>query len=132
MGSPFKKPGTNPKLLFLIDGLGALLSALFLGIILVHFEDIFGMPQAVLYPLAGVACLFAVYSLCCYVLVRRRWAVFFWIIALANVLYACATLGLLVIQHDALTCWGWGYFVLELGIIGGLVGLEIKAASKKG
>ena len=43
----------HPKKLFLIDGLGAMLSAFLLGIVLVELETIFGIPTSVLYWLAS-------------------------------------------------------------------------------
>ena len=48
----------NPKKLFLIDSLGALISAVMLGLVLTRFEHIFGMPQNVLYFLSFIACTF--------------------------------------------------------------------------
>lgn len=98
----------RPKTLFLPDGLGALLSALCLGVVLVRFEAFFGMPRAVLYPLAGVAGLFAVYSLCCYVFVIQNRSVFLRVIATANLIYGCVTVGLLVLYRQELTLWGVG------------------------
>lgn len=44
----------NPKKLFQIDGLGAILSAILLGIILVRFERFFGIPVSTLYFLASL------------------------------------------------------------------------------
>jgi hypothetical protein len=45
----------NSKKIFLIDGIGALLSAVFLGVILVKFEESFRMPRTILYLLSSVA-----------------------------------------------------------------------------
>ncbi len=55
------------KLLFL-DGLGAMLSAIFLGFVLIRFNALFGMPLPVLRFLALIACSFALYSLTCFFL----------------------------------------------------------------
>ena len=125
----FNTLNLNPKTLFLLDGIGALLSALFLGTVLVRFEAFFGMPRVVLYPLATIAGGFAVYSFCCYAFVIQNRPVFLRVIATANLLYGCVTVGLLVLYHQELTLWGWGYFLGELMIIGLLVALEFKAAS---
>jgi hypothetical protein len=51
---------TNPKKLFLIDGLGALLSAILLGVVLVQLEYLFGIPKSTLYFLASLPCLFTI------------------------------------------------------------------------
>jgi hypothetical protein len=53
----------SPKNLFLLDSLGALLSAILLGVILVSFENAFGMPQKTLYTLSYTAIIFSIYSL---------------------------------------------------------------------
>ena len=54
-----------PKVLFLVDGLGALLSAFLLGFVLVRLERVFGIPPDALYLLATVPCLFALYDFYC-------------------------------------------------------------------
>ncbi|MEL6140721.1 MAG: hypothetical protein AAFU67_03805, partial [Bacteroidota bacterium] len=47
---------THPKQLFLIDGLGATLTAICLGVVLTRLESLFGMPRTILIPLSLVAC----------------------------------------------------------------------------
>lgn len=42
----------------MIDSAGALLSAFLLGYVLVKLAPVFGMPPAVLYPLAAIAFFF--------------------------------------------------------------------------
>jgi len=64
----------NPKSLFLFDGLGALVSAFLLGVVLVKFESTFGMPKEKLYFLAGAACLFVIYDLVCYFKANQNWS----------------------------------------------------------
>jgi len=56
------KTTIHPKKLFATDCLGALLTAVVTGIVLVQFESVFGMPRNSLYFLSGLACLFALYS----------------------------------------------------------------------
>lgn len=74
------------KQLFLIDGLGALVSAFMLGIILVYLEPIFGIPKQVLYFLAMLPCCFAVYDAYCYT--RNKSGMFLKGIAVANLVYS--------------------------------------------
>jgi len=119
----------NPKNLFLIDGFGALLSAFSLGIVLVKFEEIVGMPQRVLYILALMACIFAVYSFSCYLRVNKNWRPFLKAIAFANLLYCCLTIGLVLYFYQSLTALGILYFVLEIIVILLLVSIELKMAS---
>jgi hypothetical protein len=120
---------TNRQRLFLIDGLGALLSAFFLGIVLVRFETTFGMPQNILCFLAALACLFAVYSFCCYIFIKDNWRPYLRSIAIANLTYCCITFGLIVTCYESLTILGVGYFVVELLILGILVAVEFKMTS---
>ncbi|MEM6633615.1 MAG: hypothetical protein AAF694_28335 [Bacteroidota bacterium] len=56
----------SPKKLLIIDGLGALLSAFLLGVVLVRFESQVGMPRNSLYVLAAFPCIFAIYDLISY------------------------------------------------------------------
>ena len=120
----------TPKKLFLIDGAGALTSAFFLGIILVHFNSLFGMPVPVLYILALLACVFAVYSLSCFFLLKRNWRTFLLPIAIINALYCCLTLALVIYFFSQLTTLGILYFVGEILIIIGLVSVEFSAYRK--
>ncbi len=46
----------KPKQLFLLDAFGALLSAFFLGFVLVKYQVYIGMPENVLYILALIPC----------------------------------------------------------------------------
>jgi len=68
--------------LFLIDGIGALVSAVMLGLVLTVWAPVFGMPRRVLIPLALVAAGFAIYSLTCSV--RTHDPKFLFAIAVAN------------------------------------------------
>ncbi|MEN8696651.1 MAG: hypothetical protein ABF317_05040 [Bacteroidia bacterium] len=56
----------DPKQLFLVDALGAALSAVLLGVVLVNYEPIFGIPSDSLSLLAAVPYFFAVYDVVCY------------------------------------------------------------------
>lgn len=122
--------GISPKILFLIDGIGALVSALFLGVVLVRLEDKIGMPENVLYLLAILPICFAIYSFSCYFFLQRASRLFLKGIAALNLLYAFLTLGLLFLFDHNLTLLGWTYFVAELLVLAVLIFLEIKASSK--
>ena len=56
----------DPKQLFLVDALGAALSAVLLGVVLVNYEPIFGIPSDSLSLLAAVPYFIAVYDVVCY------------------------------------------------------------------
>jgi len=120
----------NPKQLFLIDAIGALVSAFFLGVVLVQFESSIGMPRNILYLLALLPCFFAAYSFLCHFLIHNNWRTFLMIIALANTSYCILTIGLLIVHYRNLTILGLLYFLLELLIVGILITAEIRASSE--
>lgn len=121
----------NPKNLFFIDSLGAMLSVILLGVVLPSFQPIFGMPEKVLSNLAAVAVVFNIYSFLCYVRVTTRWRLFLGIIAVANTLYCLSTLLLTFYYFNELTIIGVAYFVLEIPVIGGLAYIEFKHVFQK-
>lgn len=120
----------QPKKLFLIDGLGALLSAFLLGFVLVRFESNFGMPRNVLYILAFIACVLAAYSLTNYFLINSVQKLYLKIIGWANLCYCCLTLGFVFYVYEKITYLGFLYFSAEAIIIINLARLELRAAKK--
>jgi hypothetical protein len=122
---------SQPKSLFLIDSLGAFLTAFLLGVILTSYEVYFGMPARVLYPLSALACVFGLYSMGCYFWVRSHWRPFLKAIALANLAYCLLTTGLVFLFYQSLTILGILYFSGELIVISVLIYIELSAVSKK-
>jgi hypothetical protein len=107
----------HPHRVFLLDGLGALLSAVLLGVVLVRFAPLFGVEPTLLYKLSLIACLFAVYDSVCYVLRVKCWRVFLRGIALANVFYVLLTMILLAAHWHTRTALGVAYFLGEMAVI---------------
>ena len=122
---------SNPKLVFLLDCLGALLSAFLLGVVLTSFEPIFGMPRQVLYGLAALAGLFAVYSFWNYRWFKENWRPYLRGIAIVNLLYCGLTAALVIYFRQELTKWGLLYFLQEMVVIMVVVGLEFKTITRK-
>lgn len=118
------------KKLFLIDGLGALLSAFLLGIVLIRFESSFGIPRNILYFLSLTACALATYSLTCYFLAKKIRKLHIKIIGWANFCYCCLTLGLLFYFYEKITALGIFYFLGEVAIIVTLAIVELRTAYK--
>ena len=121
----------NPKKLFLLDGLGACLTAFLLGIVLTAFNEYFGMPQKTLNILALIALAFAAYSISCYFFIGSNWRLFLKIIAAANLLYCCLTTALVIYFYPQLTILGVSYFLLEIVVVCGLVFVELRWANKR-
>jgi hypothetical protein len=120
----------NPKRLFLIDSSGAFLTAFLLGIILTRLEEDFGMPRKIVKPLSVVACIYSIYSICCYFFAGRNWRPFLKVIAIANLLYCFITIASVILFYQALTILGVTYFLGEIIIIGCLVCIELLSISK--
>ncbi len=127
----YEQLALNPRKLFLVDSAGGLLTAFLTGVILVIFRDLFGMPKWVLIILSLTALLFAVYSLSCYFFSGRHWRICLQIIAIANLLYCCATAGLVIFFYSSLSIFGVLYFVGEILLIGIIVSIEWGAASRR-
>jgi len=118
----------SPKNLFLLDGIGALVSAFLLGVVLVKFQNIIGMPVNVLYFLAALPCCFVLYDLYCYFQFNENWRSFMKGIAFANLMYCVISITSLFLHSHLLTTLGIAYFVGELIILFFLVCIEYGAA----
>jgi len=118
------------KYLFIIDAIGAAVTAYFIGIVLVKFDAYFGMPRQVLYVLATIALIFWVYSTCCYLFIKRNFKPFLKLIIFANLLYCCLTIALLFFYFKQLTILGFVYFIGEILVIVGLVLIEKRVCER--
>ena len=114
------------KKFFLLDGIGAVVTALMLAMVLSSLEPLFGMPRDILYWLAAAAGCFAVYSFSCYLFLKENWKPFLQVIAIANSAYCALTLILIIILWENLTLLGMIYFIGEILLVMTLVRLEWK------
>lgn len=121
----------KPKTLFLIDSVGAFLTAFFLFAVMRSLNVYFGMPKIVLIYLSAIAGLFCIYSFSCFLFLKERWTLFINIIAVANFLYCVVTLGLLIKYYSFLTILGTTYFLTEIIIIALLGFVELKVARSR-
>lgn len=121
----------NARSLFIIDGIGALLSAFLLGIVLVKYEWYFGIPKNTLYLLASIPCVFAFYDFYCYFMVEKKLNLYVKGIAVANILYCCLSIGFAFYHAASLTTLGWSYIVVEIVVVLFLVRIELNVANKK-
>ena len=122
---------SNPKKLFLIDGLGAFLTAFFLLEILARFQEYFGMPITIIYFLSAAACIYMMYSICCYLFVFSDWHPYLKAITIANIIYCCVTITLVIYFFQNLTMLGLIYFLIEIIVMSSLILLELTVLSKK-
>ena len=119
---------SNPKNVFLLDGIGAVVSAIFLGIFLVQLQPYIGMPTSILQTLGVMAFCYAIYSLCCYFFLNKTWSPFLKIIAAANLMHCLITIYLIFNHFESLTALGIFYFVVEIIIVVAIALFELKVA----
>lgn len=120
---------SNPRMIFVIDGVGAFTSVIMLGVVLIIFNDMIGMPPAFLAALACTAFFMAIYDLSTYHVATRFWRGFLRVIATANVLYSLASIALIIYFFNQLTNLGLIYFVLEVSIILILAMMQFRLAA---
>lgn len=116
--------------LFLVDGIGAILSALGLGVVLVRLEKYFGIPSSTLYFLAILPIMFAIYDLYSYYQAKHKQTQLLKGIAIANILYCCLSLGALFYHIETITSLGYAYIILEILIVILLASIELLTAQK--
>jgi len=107
----------HPQRLFLIDGIGAFVTAVFLFAILKSFNDFVGMPQPSLILLLLIALVFCIYSISCFFILKRKWQAYLQALSIANLLYCAFTLGLVIFYLPRLTTLGLVYFLIEIAVI---------------
>ena len=73
--------------IFLVDAIGAIISALSL-LIPYSFEDFFGMPKSEVRIFIAIALLYSIYSTTIYLIKKENWKPFLTIIALLNIVTA--------------------------------------------
>lgn len=117
---------TNPKKLLIIDGVGAIISAFLLGVVLVKFENIFGIPKQTLYILASLPVLFAIYDLYAFKQENNKIYMFIKNIALLNILYCFISIGFAFYHIETIKFFGWIYIIVEIFIVAILASIELK------
>lgn len=116
--------------LFLLDGIGATVSALFLGVVLMQFQMYFGMPSNPLYILTVIAILMALHSFGSYFWAQRRRKSALTTIAIGNLIYCLITLVFLAIHYKTIELLGWVYFIVEFIILILISYAELNCAKK--
>ncbi len=122
---------TAYRKIFLFDGIGALLTALILGLVFTNFQEYIGMPREILIVLASVAVVFCIYSSSCFFFLKKNWKPFLKAIAIGNLLYCITTTVLILSLHPQLTILGLLYFIGEIIVIGVLVYFEFLFLNRK-
>ena len=121
---------TRPKRLFILDGLGALFSAFLIGVVLVKYEAIFGIPKEVLYLLATIPVGFALFDLSSYLIKSIHISLHLRIIASLNIAYCFLSLLKAFHHQNTITIFGWFYLLSEIAIVVFLAIMEWKVSTR--
>lgn len=114
--------------LFLIDGIGAVVSSILLGIVLVKLECYFGIPVKTLYILAAFPVLFALYDFVVYFKVEKHLALYLKGIATANIAYCFLSMAAAYHHSMSIKLLGWIYIIIEIIIVMSLAIFQVKTA----
>lgn len=120
----------RPSRLFLLDGIGAILSAALLLLLHFVFQVTNGLPPLIVYALVAAALFLSAYSLTCSWLLRRCHAHYLCGIALLNGMYLLTVWILLVLYCSRLHPILIICFILESVVLGFLIYLELKVTNQ--
>lgn len=117
---------SKSRTVFLLDGIGAALTAILIIAVLKPWNEYFGMPKRYLLILSIFAFGLALYSFSCYQFLKKNPRKFLQLLIFFNLLYIIFTFGLVINFYSQLTLLGLLYFIAEILIISSLVFIEIK------
>ena len=118
----------KPKQLFLLDALGAFITATFIGVVMRSHFDIFGLAAQEAFVMSFIAYSFFCFSGICYLFVRNKQYQYILIIASANLLYTLLSFFIFLNHFKDLTPFGIVYLISEIVTIMLLVTLEFSVA----
>jgi hypothetical protein len=115
------------RAILLLDGFGAVVTAVTVGLILPLLQPWIGLPTLILRLLGGFAMILAVYSLSRH-LTGRTTPTALRRVASANLAYCALTAALVAWHARDVTVWGFAYFGVEIMIIIALSWRELSLA----
>jgi len=116
----------HKKNVFLLDGLGAIVSALLMGLVIAQFVSFFGLPQKAAYFLTAFPVVYMFYSLSCHFRLPENWKPYLKMIIIANILYCFVSLGVVFYHFNELTTYGLVYLLLEKFVVLIVIVLELR------
>lgn len=122
----------EPKKLFQLDAIGALITATFMGVVMKNNVETFGLPSEIAFYCVVIALSFFCYSTLCFFFIRKNWQQMLVIIAIGNTLYTVITTFFLFTLYSQLTTFGMPYLISEILVITTLVTIEFTVAKKLG
>lgn len=123
-----KKIDLAARNVFLIDGIGAILTSIFMFLLLAPYHEYLGLPKHHLLTFGKIAVVLGFYSFSIYLSFKRPGPLFFYLISFFNLGYVLYTSTILIHQMQFITIWGWLYFIGEIAILFSLIVVEWKTA----
>lgn len=121
---------TQYRKLFLLDTVGAAVTALLLWQLIGRFPHLFGVPLFWIRWLSRIAIVYSAYSLLCYIIRPRFAGKFLKIIAIANIIYCAIILLMIMTNFNSLSALAIAYFIVEIGVIGYLASREFRLSKQ--
>jgi hypothetical protein len=118
----------KPKNMLLVDAIGALVSAVSLGVLLPYFQSFIGLPLHLLYVLAFIAVIFLIISLSSFFRGNCEYQKRLKMMAKFNLLYILVTWLLIILYFAEITNYGLLYFAAETIVVLVLVKFERQLA----
>ena len=119
-----------PERLLLVDALGAMTSALMMGIVVPIVDDWLGIPVVMSQTLALIPIGMILYDLLSYWRCTHRIAICLKGIAMLNLSYCIISIVHAIYYRKSIMVWGWTYLGLELLILIALIWLEWQLANR--
>lgn len=121
----------HPQKLFIVDGIGAAVSAILHIFLLAPFESFFGVPAETVYLLALFPIVFVLYDIFAYYQYNGLAQLYLKGIAVMNMMFVALSISMGIYHRDSISVWGWLYLIGECLIVAGLVRLEWRCANEK-
>tara|TARA_B100000745_G_scaffold290434_1_gene229365 strand:+ start:216 stop:626 length:411 start_codon:yes stop_codon:yes gene_type:complete len=116
----------NPKKIFLVDAIGALITAIFMLYILSPLQAHIGMPLQIITGFGIAALGLFAYSIFCHLQIKTLWRPFLFGVIALNSTYVVVSIILVLMYINDLTTLGIIYFIIEILIIIGLITIEYR------
>lgn len=91
-----QKLSAKPRVIFLIDGLGALNSFILLFFVLRNYHEYIGLPQQILTYLSVFAVCLFIFSASCHFFLKSHWSFFIKLISFGNIAYCIFSISILI------------------------------------
>ncbi|MFK8039500.1 MAG: hypothetical protein AB8B74_14500 [Crocinitomicaceae bacterium] len=119
----------TPKKIFILDGIGGLLTTLSFLAIILFFSSYFGLPNKILAVFASFGAVYGIFSFSV-AFKAKKWISFLKTIVIANLMYGAITITTLLLYKELITKIELTYFCVEILVLSILIWLELDMVNK--